>query len=211
MALEATHVRFALALLPRLHISDLATFCSGAVYPDTRYVTGLDRAKTHGVDSPHDPFSEGLIDFERGWATHLLYDEFEGAAMRVFIPPHLGVVEQNGAAWIEMTAMKIVEDMASVRVLGENISHLLTLKVDPSPCGEDKSGIQKFFTLAEELYTSQCTLDDYIKWVRNIGASDDIVIKLQNRTAEMLADENFKKGVEAIFDDVVTQVEKDRR
>lgn len=199
MALEATHVRFALALLSRLNISDLVAYCSGAVYPDTRYTTGLDRQKTHGAGSPHDPFAEGLTDFERGWATHLLYDELEGAAIRALMPSHLGIVEQNGAAWIEMTAMKIVEDMNSVRELQKNVSYMFGLRVDVPPCEEDVNRIQKFFAFTSELYKTKCTLLDYMEWVRSIGASDEIAVALQKRTAEILADENLCKKIETIF------------
>lgn len=199
MALEATHVRFALALLSRLNISDPVAYCSGAVYPDTRHTTGLDRQKTHGVESPHNPFAEGLTDFERGWATHLLYDELEGAAMRALIPSHLGTVEESRVAWIEMTAMKIVEDMISVRALGADISYLHDLRIETSPRGEELRHIEKFVDLTTTLYNTHCDLRDYMIWARSIGASDDVVTALQQRTAGILVDEDFRKKIEMIF------------
>lgn len=203
MALQATHIRFALAIKPHFEIDDISAYCSGAAYPDTRYVTGIARELTHGPGSPQDPFADDLTDFERGWASHLLYDRLEGAEMRTLIPPHLGVVEQQVAAWIEMTAMKVVEDMTSVRLLGKNISHLFELVVDVAPRGEDTDRIQKYFSFAAELYGTQCTLEDYMVWARNFGASDAIISALQNRTAQILADSESLRKIIGIFDAAV--------
>jgi hypothetical protein len=50
MALEATHIRFALDLKDTYGVNDVHAFVSGAVYPDSRYVMGIDRIATHPVN-----------------------------------------------------------------------------------------------------------------------------------------------------------------
>lgn len=206
MALQATHIRFALAIQSRFVIDAIPVYCSGAVYPDTRYVTGLAREHTHGPSSPQDPFADGLTDFERGWASHLLYDRLEGAEMRMLIPPQLGAVEQNGLAWIEMTAMKIIEDMASVRAIGKDVFRLFDLALDVAPRGEDLHRIRKFYSITSEFYKTLGTLEDYMMWAKNIGAADDVVSALRDRTAQMLNDDELSARIVAIFDTVMMRV-----
>lgn len=41
MALEATHLRFALDLLPKLEVKDINDYLAGSIYPDSRYTTGI--------------------------------------------------------------------------------------------------------------------------------------------------------------------------
>ncbi|MEK9155026.1 MAG: hypothetical protein AAB839_00070 [Patescibacteria group bacterium] len=203
MALEATHVRFALALRSKLGIQDLVAYCSGAVYPDTRYVTGIDRAVTHGPDCPHDPFVEGLTDFERGWASHLLYDRYEGERIRELMMPSVGSVERSTRAWIEMSAMKVVEDMLSVPKMGEDFQHLRSLALDVAPRGENIDLIRRHFSITADLYGSECALDDYMTWIREVGADEEITTAMRNRVEEILKDEVLRRKIEAIFDGVV--------
>ena len=50
MGLEATHIRFALDLKEDLDAKDLNKYLSGAIYPDSRHVTKLERKVTHNFD-----------------------------------------------------------------------------------------------------------------------------------------------------------------
>ena len=55
MALEATHIRFAFDLKDVYDVSDIDAFVSGSIYPDSRYVTGIDRLATHPEGYLNDP------------------------------------------------------------------------------------------------------------------------------------------------------------
>ena len=50
MAFTATHIKFALDFKDKYDIKDLSHYLSGAIYPDSRYVTGIDRNLTHNSD-----------------------------------------------------------------------------------------------------------------------------------------------------------------
>ena len=50
MALEATHIRFALDLKDKYQVKDLEKYISGTIYPDSRYVSEIGRELTHPKD-----------------------------------------------------------------------------------------------------------------------------------------------------------------
>lgn len=68
MSLEATHIRFALDLKDEYKIKDIKKYISGTVYPDSRYITGIDRNLTHYNDILKPEFAKD--DFKKGWQVH---------------------------------------------------------------------------------------------------------------------------------------------
>ena len=48
MALAATHIRLAIDMAGRYPIKRFSEFISGTIYPDSRWLTGIDRDLTHG-------------------------------------------------------------------------------------------------------------------------------------------------------------------
>ncbi len=50
MSLEATHIRFALDLKDKYRVQAIEKYISGTTYPDSRYVTKIDRGLTHNDD-----------------------------------------------------------------------------------------------------------------------------------------------------------------
>lgn len=205
MALEATHVRFALALQSQLNVADAVAYCSGSVYPDSRAMTGIERIRTHGTDCPHDPAMVDLTDFERGWGTHLMYDEFQTPRLRALLPKDIGDMKQNSRAWTEVTAMKIVEDMMCVRAMDSDLQYLRNLAIDASPRGEDIDLIRRHFAVTGVLYSTECTLEDYMDWIRGVGAQTDLISEIRTRTEQILLDIPLRKEIESIFDDAVRE------
>ena len=47
MALEATHMRFALDLKNKYQVRNIKKYIVGTIYPDSRYLSGIDRTLTH--------------------------------------------------------------------------------------------------------------------------------------------------------------------
>lgn len=199
MALEGTHVRFALDLMPVLKIGDLGAYCAGAVYPDTRYVTRVDRDVTHGPECPHDPFAEGFTDFQRGWASHLLYDHEAGGAMKKFLSPELGPLAQGSAAWVEFTAMKVVEDMEAVRSRPDVLEYLQKLSMPTSPSGEPLEKLQYHFSVTAKLYQTVPSLEGYRQWFVDIGAPEEFATGIVDRARAMLSDAEYSANLTAIY------------
>ena len=73
MSLEATHIRLALDLQDRLNISDRKKYISGTVYPDSRYISKIDRRFTHNPELVNE--LDGSDDFLKGMAVHYLCDK----------------------------------------------------------------------------------------------------------------------------------------
>lgn len=113
MAMEFTHLRFAVDLAPNLNVGDMTAYLSGSIYPDSRYVTRIPRNLTHGPDSPHNPFASDLDDFQKGWATHLLYDEKSLQKYKDLSPWPERKIVGFGEEWIFVTAEKLIEDLVS--------------------------------------------------------------------------------------------------
>lgn len=205
MALEGTHVRFALDLGTELGIENFDAYCSGSVYPDTRYVTRVQRDVTHGPDCPHNPFANGLSDFQRGWASHLLYDHQAGGAMKLYLSPDLGPLGQGNAAWVEFTAMKVVEDLEAIHRRPDILAYLQRLAIPVSPSGEPIKMLQYHFAVISKLYRDIPTFGDYRQWFLDIGASEALADSVVNRAIAMLHDEAFSANLTVIFDRVLEE------
>ncbi len=206
MALEATHVRFALDLLPVLPVVDIGGYCAGAVYPDTRYVTRVDRNVTHGLDCPHDPFAEGLTDFQRGWATHLLYDHLAGDAMKQYLSPELGSLSAGSPAWVEFTAMKVVEDLETLRRRPDVLDHLRRLSIRKSPSGESLEQLQLHFSLTSTLYRSVPEFREYSQWFCAIGAPKDLTYGIAGLAQSMVENAELFANLTAIYEQTLAGV-----
>ncbi len=203
MALEGTHVRFALDLMPMLKIGNIGAYCAGAVYPDTRYVTCVDRNVTHGPECPHDPFADGLSSFQRGWASHLLYDHDAGGAMKTFLSPELGPLGQGNSAWVEFTAMKVVEDLEAIRNRPDVLTHLQTLSMPTSPSGEPLEKLQYHFSVTSKLYQTVPGLEGYRQWFIDIGAPEELASAFADRARAMLGDVKYSANLTAIYQRVL--------
>jgi hypothetical protein len=111
MALPATHIRFAAAIADRFGMSDSNAYYSGTLYPDSRWVSGVARNKTHdqrflSPDFPSD-------DFTRGWHVHCVCDRIQ-AEIHDEILGDLSMMTVN-ARWVRLSAAKVVQDIADRR------------------------------------------------------------------------------------------------
>lgn len=109
MALEGTHMRFALDIRDKLGVGDIDAYVSGSVYPDSRYITGIDRFATHPLDYRTDPMFQ-KTDFNKGWFAHLLCDDIQQSVVYTVLP-HITEGDKN-ETWIQRTAIKILQDIS---------------------------------------------------------------------------------------------------
>ena len=208
--MEATHIRFALDLMPLLKIDDIDAYCAGAVYPDTRYVTRVDRDVTHGLACPHDPFADNLNDFERGWATHLLYDRLAGGVMKSFISSELGPVTQGSPAWVTMMAMKVVEDLEAIGQRPEVLMRLHGLSISKAPSDESLELLKSFHSIVSTLYQDIPTLEDYREWIVGIGAPVELAESIVIQARQISEDDAYSAKIRAIYRETLEGVLIDR-
>ena len=170
MAFPATHVRFAADLAPHLSIEDYQAYYTGSLYPDSRYFTQVTRDATHGPECPRDPFRIGLSDFERGWATHLLYDETVGVEQQLIIPdshPRTRVDSGMDDWWVYLTAVKAMEDLQSCSQ--EMILRTIqSAQSEQNPCGEDVKLLRDYYELMGKLYIDTPTWERYEWYMTNL-------------------------------------------
>jgi len=190
MALEATHMRFALDVKDRYTIKNKAEYIQGTVYPDSRYVSKINRELTHSSNFLKPDFV--IDDFHAGWQVHLLCDKIQRRTFQENIHgfdkfTHVGYEENQ---WIHFTAAKIILDMKDVQSFGLQ-STLEYLDSKHRPNGEDISIIQKNNQIMINLYQNKKvpSIDDYIAMWNDFGISNDLGEKVREKVEQLNSDE----------------------
>ena len=147
MALEATHIRFALDVLERHQVSTLREYLSGTIYPDSRYVTGIDRTLTHNEDILDEHFSQS--DFTKGWQVHCICDDVQRATHQQLFPDFH--IYEGQKKFIYLTALKLFQDISDAREVNV-LKYLSLLDYAYNPNGEDIKKINQYNQIIQETY-----------------------------------------------------------
>ncbi|MDO8513564.1 MAG: hypothetical protein Q7S37_03615 [bacterium] len=189
MALEATHMRFALDVKYHYTINDIAKYIQGTIYPDSRYVSGINRNLTHSDIVLKPEFTTN--DFNSGWQVHQSCDKIQGKVFHKNIPglnkfPTDGYQENW---WIAITATKIIADMKDMQSFDiQSILKYLNSKFCPN--GEDVSAIQRNNQITIGLYKDKIvpSVDDYIVMWNELGVSKELGDKVRKMTEQLIND-----------------------
>lgn len=192
MALEASHIRIAFDTKNTYHITDLPAYLSGTIYPDSRYITGIDRSLTHPTDK-----QAWTTNFEKGWLAHLRYDETQRSEIKLVLTQFDQMPDPTDGlnTWINTTAIKIIQDIEDAKSL-ESTNLFSQLSHLENPNNEDVEIIKKYHLLISTLYNHPKTLkpQDYeILWnafhlsVEKIDTLIKKTIEFQNN-AEMMTE-----------------------
>lgn len=153
MAFAATHIRFAADVHDVCGITDMRRYIAGTLYPDSRYMTHIDRHLTHPErwEDPTfytDPFF-WADDFRKGWFVHLLCDNMQYLAMREFFPQ---AFETSGTEqWVRRSALKFLQDIDDMKKTDIG-RYLPCLEYAEAPNGESIEGIQAYNRLFVTAY-----------------------------------------------------------
>lgn len=201
MALEASHMRFALDLKNRLGVVNLAEYLNGAVYPDSRYVTKTAREETHPTDYLNDPkFMQD--DFHKGWFTHLLLDDLQFKAMLEVYPEiEPGKIGEFDDVWMFRTSLKVLQDWSDSYKF--DIKKYLPYVANPSknPNGESSQSLQDYYDVIINLYKDDpqnLSSDDYIKFWKVIS-KPEIGEKLSGWTEKLHSDPQIVNRVDQLY------------
>ncbi|HAV11745.1 MAG TPA: hypothetical protein DCX32_04385 [Candidatus Moranbacteria bacterium] len=162
MALEGTHIKFALAVKDKLGIKDMRQYLSGTIYPDSRYIAKTARNLTHAKEFLEKGFAAD--DFKKGWQVHLFCDEIQKDLAAKLINPLGKEISQYDDLWISLTAVKILQEMRDLE--GFQIrKYLKYLKAGDLPNGEDISDMERYYGFVRKFYDREeaPALDDYEK------------------------------------------------
>jgi len=207
MALEATHLRFALDLKDKYQIKDIKKYISGVVYPDSRYITGIDRSLTHPIDYL-DWHWDMADDFKKGWFVHLLTDQIQSQVTREKLPQVFkGSYGQGSDVWINHSAIKILLDLDDVKKF--KIKQFLPyLNYLENPNGEDLKMLKKYNQIFIKMYArpEKINADISCKMWRDLGVDSDLVEKIRVKVAEYSKDVTIMKAIGEIYQDMLKKI-----
>ncbi len=207
MPLQASHIKFALEIKDDLQVRDLGKYLTGAVYPDSRYFTKIDRSLTHGKDLIDKNFIGG-DDFRKGWIAHLISDK---AYYREVKPLFLGELNELEEKWLALnTAIKVIGDIRNAAEI-EIGKYLPLIGAMGNPNSEDKELIEKHLAAMQKLYEHQDLRPEYYK---TMFYEEKILSKLTKNifknVAELEQDKRKMSLINDLFDlKVIEGVRKD--
>jgi len=209
MAMELTHVRFAKQLKERLEICDENAYYAGAIYPDSRYITHIERTRTHGEFCPQDIFASGLTDFEKGWATHLVYDRLAGPVFWKLSPWPDEEVHQGNRVWQFCSAAKLVEDMQSYQILEGRVEMISSLKFSEFPNQENPELLRRYADIQRELYLCRPTLDSYRRFWESLTDNVSVIQGVMGMVQDILENHAQQDAIRDVYQRVMDSVSKE--
>lgn len=202
MSLKATHIRFALDLMSGYDVKEKEKYISGCVYPDSRYITGIDRMLTHNDDILNSEFAKD--DFRKGWQAHQICDMAHNCAFRQNIPMldrHDKESGYNEERFVEFSAVKVVQDINDMQCF--NLQECLEyLEYVHNPNGEDLEKIRSYNKIVADLYKNkkQTTFhDNYVMW-RDLGIGENLAKKIMRKAEEFAKNKVLKKQIESCYE-----------
>ncbi len=210
MALEASHVRIALAVEDKLSITDRGAYLCGAIYPDSRYITKIERLLTHPEDYRNDPMLM-RSDFHKGWFVHLLTDDIQYKAMQEALPAVCeGVDGQGSDVWVRRTAIKIIQDMSDVKSFDMS-STLSYFEQTFTPNGEDPSLVKQYNDSFVDMYQSinNLSLESYATLWRAFGIDSETEKRLIAQAEVYLINKDITSKAEELYEVVLRRLNEE--
>ena len=202
VALPATHLRFAAALADQLAVSDWEAYISGTLYPDSRWVTGVARHKTHDMRFLDPAFATD--DFTRGWHIHCVCDQIQGDIHAEFLGD-LALLTPE-VRWIRMSAAKVIQDMHDAAD-GKLSDYLPLLKSCRTPNQEYGADIDNYFGFVKQAYHHLSPMDwqDYARLWGQVGLDRSMVLKIEEEMQRMRLDTKLITILSTAFDQMVVR------
>ena len=200
MALPASHIRFAAALSERLSVRDLPAYLSGTLYPDSRWLTGVDRKQTHDRRFLDPRFPAD--DFSLGWHVHCAADRIQ-ADIHASLLPDLANLGPDDR-WVRVSAAKAVQDRSDAA--GGELDGLLPCLNDTrTPNGESADGVAAYLDLVRRIYSRGPApqWSDYAELWTGVGLGRQKIARIQDQMNRILADGALVNRLQGSFDRMV--------
>ena len=198
MSLAATHIRFSLDIKDEYKIKNLEQYISGAIYPDSRYITNIDRNLTHNEDLLAPGWAN--TDFKKGWQSHFVCDVMFNKIKRVIFSEVNFKKDGCEDDWINSSAIKILQDIDDMQNFPLE-DYLNILDHAENPNGEDLDKVRESNQLIKNLYLNKksCTIEEYGQLYKALGTSDDLVNRITEKARELSADKDKAKKIKSIY------------
>jgi hypothetical protein len=196
MPLQASHIKFALDQLTYFKPEDLGKYLSGAVYPDSRYLSGMDRSVTHSQDFWLEGFWRG-DDFRKGWASHNISDRAYTRGIRKIFP--LWTDFKDDWVKVENAAVKILGDIFLLKGL-KIAEKFASIKAIPSPNNESEEKMKEHLEVMKACYKNgdEAKIADYYEVVEK-SFGKEMAEKVIAKAEELAADEQLISKIEDYF------------
>ncbi len=207
MSFQATHLYFANQVKKILNIQDLTRYFSGTLYPDSRYITDVDRTKTHANARINPVKINNLTDdFYKGWQVHLWYDKLglpKLFKMATGLTYKQGEMEQINY-WIPVTGAKLVEDLYWWEKT-DWPKILPYLKFATNPNQENPEILQKWYQHFIVFFQNKPNLEDYRAQAEFMGIPTEKIKKIQTNAYKLYDDKSKRKRIESIMEKVKSE------
>lgn len=205
MALIMTHVRFALDMAERFSIQDMQRYISGTVYPDSRWVSGIDRALTHNArfrapDFPTD-------DFTRGWQVHCVCDHVQNEIFEALFPQFLELPREE--KWVRMSVAKLIQDMNDLQHFDLD-RHLKQVTAVHNPNGEDIHLVSTFYEIIRRTYghLRVPTPEEYRQLWLDVGLSEKLADGIIDQLHICLQNGRDVRRIEQVYPELCDQANR---
>ncbi|HSO18458.1 MAG TPA: hypothetical protein VLT88_03310 [Desulfosarcina sp.] len=196
MALPATHIRFAATAADRLGVTDMGAYLSGTLYPDSRWVTGIDRRRTHAPRCLDPDFASD--DFTLGWHMHCLCDRMQGDIHAELLEDLPELTPE--ARWVRTSAAKVVQDMTDAARGGIG-GHLPLLTQARSPNGESGGRVAAYLGMVRRAYRKGTPdWSDYVRLWTDVGLDRLRVDRIRQQVRAIMVDEALVDALHGVFD-----------
>jgi len=204
MALPATHIRFALDLAHRFPITYLDRYITGTLYPDSRWMTGVDRLKSHHRRylSPDFPDSE----YTYGIHIHCVCDKIQSRVFEEWLPGPADVNDQ--ARWVYLSAAKMIQDRVDMQAFDMQAC-LPFLSYAENPNQEDIHGVMMFNRIIQNAYRYKQQLDfqDYFDLWVHVGLPPDKAAEMISEMQRMAGDEDLVQLIKKSYGETLGRAE----
>ena len=209
MAGQGTHIRFAVDLIEKLAPVDIKKYLSGTVYPDSRYLTKINRDLTHPKGFLEDK-SFFADDFKKGWYLHLLCDQLQINVIKDEFPQLF--VDGNEAVygndlWVSLTAIKFIQDMEDMKCFPIG-AYLQYLDCVQNPNGEDISILKKYYRLVHNMYIDSLgtLLEPKYQFFLKVSSDPKVVDKCRRQVNLYLKDAEMISTISGVLRKMIERV-----
>lgn len=213
MALLGTHIKFALDVKDDFDVKNLDKYISGTIYPDSRYITKIDRKITHCKDV-YDKNFFGKDDFRKGWMAHMIYDRIQADVFKEIFPE---LFEKFGDEkiylspenWAIRTGLKILQDLDDILKFPIK-KYLKHLEYIETPNREKKEVMKKYNEIIIDTYIKDEVLhqDSINLWIR-FGVREELIELIKEKTEWLILNKNVLKKIKLIYPATIKQYKKE--
>lgn len=207
MALEASHIRFALDIKDKLEVTDLKKYIPGIIYPDSRYVTKIDRELTHPQELLDNHYSH-LDDFNKGCYAHLLYDKIlrdytKETLSKIFLDVE-SFQDPGQELWIRLTALKILQDIEDVKRYDIK-TYLPYLDYIETLNGENLDQLLEYNKYFQNMYAvpHQISVKSYYDMWKFLGIGADLAGRVKTQTEAYQKNSSIQDFIKTVYEQTV--------